>query len=219
MRLYIASTNPGKLRDFGHAAKVQRHNANAGGEKAEAIEVAPLPGLAGIPAPPEDEPTFEGNASAKAIYYSQYAPAELVLADDSGLEVVCLGNAPGVRSARYADDVGFPSAPASTADERNNAALLRAIDGVPEHCRQARYRCVLVVARDGEVVAVAEGSVEGSILTAPRGVGGFGYDPLFFVAEHTQTMAELDPVVRLDINHRGRAFRALIQRMSGSASP
>jgi XTP/dITP diphosphohydrolase len=211
--MYVASTNPGKLRDFGHAAKGDRLAGAAG--KARAIEIQPLPGLAGIAAPAEDEPTFEGNARAKAIHYSHYAPGELVLADDSGLEVACLDGAPGVRSARYADEAGFPSVPASTPDERNNAALLRALDGIPEACRQARYRCVLALARDGEVVAVAEGSVEGSLLTAPRGAGGFGYDPLFFVAQYGKTMGELDPEVRLAINHRGRAFRALMEAWQG----
>jgi XTP/dITP diphosphohydrolase len=135
----------------------------------------------------------------------------LVLADDSGLEVNCLDGAPGVRSARYADDQKFPSAPGSTPDERNNAALLRALDGVPEPCRQARYQCVLALARNGEIVATAEGAVEGHILTEPRGELGFGYDPLFFLAELEKTMAELDPATRLSLSHRGRALRALLQ--------
>src|ERR1035437_8158434 len=204
MRLYAATTNPGKLRDFARAAEGQQ----AGGE---AITIETLAGLADIPAPAEDQPTFEANARTKAIYYSQHAPDALVLADDSGLEVMCLDDAPGVRSARYAEDqaqaLGFPVAPASTLDERNNFALLRALDGVPEHCRRARYHCVLALARGGEVVGVAEGSVEGRILNAPRGAGGFGYDPLFLVLEYGQTMAELDPAVRLAVNHRGQIGR------------
>ena len=178
------------------------------------IEIEPLAGLAEIPAPPEDEPTFEGNARVKAIYYSRHAPGVLVLADDSGLEVMCLDDAPGVRSARFAEDqaqaLGFPLTPAATLDERNNFALLRALDGVPEHCRRARYRCVLALARDGEVVAVAEGSVEGRILNAPRGEGGFGYDPTLSGARYGRTMAELDPATRLGVNHRGRALRNLL---------
>ena len=96
MHLYIATTNPGKLRDFAHAAST---NAT----------LEPLPNLNTIPAPPEDAPTFEANARTKAIYYSQHAPNLLVLADDSGLEVTCLNNAPGVRSARYADDMPSPA--------------------------------------------------------------------------------------------------------------
>jgi XTP/dITP diphosphohydrolase len=203
MRLYVASTNPGKLRDFAHAAEGHL----LGGQP---IDIQPLPGLSFLPVPPEDEPTFEGNACAKAVFYSHHAPGELVLADDSGLEVDCLGGSPGVRSARYADDVAFPHASASTPDERNNAALLRALDGVPEHCRQARYRCVLALARGGEVLATAEGTVEGRMLTTPRGERGFGYDPLFLLQELERTMAEVDPATRLTLSHRGRALRAML---------
>jgi XTP/dITP diphosphohydrolase len=199
MRLYIATTNPGKLRDFAHAASTL-------------ATIEPLPNLAQIPAPPEDEPTFEANARVKAIYYSLQSPNHLVLADDSGLEVTCLKNAPGVRSARYADDVAFPHPPASTLDERNNAALLRALDGVPEPCRDARYRCALALARNGEVLHTAEGTLEGQILTAPRGAHGFGYDPIFLIPDLNQTMAELDPTTRLILSHRGRALRTLLAR-------
>ena len=209
MRLYVATTNPGKLRDFAHAAA---GHLLAG----ERIQIEPLPRLAEIPAPPEDEPTFEANARAKALYYSRHAVGLLIMADDSGLEVTCLENAPGVRSARYADDQKFPTAPGSTLDERNNAALLRALDGIPETCRQARYRCVLALARDGEIVATAEGAVEGRILTAPSGESGFGYDPIFFIPEHNQTMAELDPATRLSLSHRGRALRSLLEHFPGA---
>jgi XTP/dITP diphosphohydrolase len=213
MRFYAATSNPGKIRDFAHAA--EGHGGDLG-----AIEIEPLAGLAQIPAPPEDEPTFEGNARAKAVYYSRYAPGELVIADDSGLEVSCLDDAPGVRSARYAEDQAqaqnFPVMPASTLDERNNAALIRALDGIPEHCRRARYRCVLALARDGEVLATADGAVEGRILTAPRGPGGFGYDPLFLLQEYGQTMAEVDPTIRLTVSHRGRALRKLLEDLPGA---
>jgi XTP/dITP diphosphohydrolase len=213
MRLYVATTNPGKLRDFAHAAE---GHLLAGGTALQGdgrIAIEALPGLGDIPVPPEDEPTFEANAQAKAIYYSRVAPGLLVVADDSGLEVTCLDGAPGVRSARYADDQKFPSAPGSTLDERNNAALLRALDGVPEACRRARYHCVLAVARDGQILTTAEGVVDGGILIAPSGTLGFGYDPLFFVKELNQTMAELDPPTRLSVSHRGRALRGLLERL------
>ncbi|HEY0309147.1 MAG TPA: non-canonical purine NTP pyrophosphatase [Acidobacteriaceae bacterium] len=212
MILYAATSNAGKLRDFATAAAA--HN----------ITVLPLPGLQQIPAPPEDEPTFEGNARAKAVYYSQHAPGLRVLADDSGLEVDSLEGAPGVRSARYADDHHFSPAPASTPansqrfaaniDERNNACLLRALDAVPPACRNARYRCVLAVAWDGNVTHTAEGTVEGEILTAPRGTGGFGYDPLFFIPELQQTMAEISLETKHELSHRGRAFRALLAQLA-----
>jgi XTP/dITP diphosphohydrolase len=211
MRLYVATTNPGKLRDFAHAAEEHMPADGTGSDANGRIDIVPLPDLAEIPAPPEDELTFAGNAQAKALYYSQLAPGLMVLADDSGLEVTCLDNAPGVRSARYADDLKFPAAPAATVDERNNAALLREMDGVPENCRQARYHCVLALALNGEVLATADGTVEGTILNAPRGEGGFGYDPLFFLPELEQTMAELDPAARLSVSHRGRALRQLLE--------
>jgi XTP/dITP diphosphohydrolase len=211
MILYAATTSAGKLRDFATAAAA--HN----------ISVLPLPSLDRIPAPTEDEPTFEGNARLKAVYYSRLLPGALVLADDSGLEVTGLDGAPGVRSARYADDERFPSTPARTPasskslaagiDERNNACLLRALDGAPEPCRRARYRCVLALARDGEVLHTAEGSVEGVILTAPRGTGGFGYDPLFYIPTLDQTMAEITLEAKHELSHRGRAFRILLQQL------
>ena len=212
MILHAATSNPGKLNDFATAAA------------AHGITVLPLPGLDAIPAPPEDEPTFAGNARAKAIYYSQQAPGLLVMADDSGLEVDSLDGAPGVRSARYADDQHFPAAPASTTansqrfaaniDERNNACLLRALDAAPPACRKGRYRCVLAVACDGQVTHTAEGSVEGEILTAPRGTGGFGYDPLFFIPELQQTMAEISLETKHQLSHRGQAFRALLAQLA-----
>jgi XTP/dITP diphosphohydrolase len=202
MRLYAATTNPGKLRDFAHAAEGWPH-----------LEIAPLEGLAAIQAPVEDEPTFAGNARLKAVYYSQHAPGKLVIADDSGLEVDCLEGAPGVRSARYADDLGFDLHSGMPIDERNNAALLSQLIQKASmwDSRTARYRCVLALARDGEVLATAEGTVEGEILTMPRGTGGFGYDPLFWLPELGLTMAEVDMAARLEVSHRGRALRKLLE--------
>jgi XTP/dITP diphosphohydrolase len=206
MLLYAATTNPGKLRDFARAAA-----------SSPSIRIEPLSGLADIPAPPEDEPTFEANARLKAIYYSLRAPNLLVLADDSGLEVVALDGAPGVRSARFAADqqpaLSHPAA-SDTPDNRNNAALLHSLADVPESRRQARYRCALALARNGEVLHTADGTVEGLILTAPRGTGGFGYDPLFFLPALNRTMSELPPADRLALNHRGRAIEALLCRLA-----
>ena len=202
MLLYAATTNPGKLRDFARAA-----------ESTPSIRIEPLPNIAAIPAPPEDEPTFEANARAKAVYYSLRAPGLLVLADDSGLEVAALDGAPGVRSARYAADLAHPG-DAGTPDNRNNAALLAALANVPASRRQARYRCSLALARDGELLHTSEGTVDGLILTAPRGTGGFGYDPLFFVPALGRTMSELPPADRLALNHRGRAISALLSQLN-----
>ena len=196
-KLYIASTNPGKLRDFRLAAS--RHG----------IEILPLPGLSAIEAPPEDEPTFADNASEKAIYYSRFLSGEMVLADDSGLEVDFLHGAPGVRSARFAADSGFSEG--GSPDTNNNLFLLQQLGGVADNERGARYRCALAVAQDGVPVIVAEGAAEGRILTAPRGDGGFGYDPLFYVAALNRTMAEIDDQARWTHSHRGQAFRALLE--------
>jgi XTP/dITP diphosphohydrolase len=202
MLLYAATSNPGKLRDFAYAA--ERHHG---------FTIKPLPGLEQIAPPAEDEATFESNVRVKAIYYSRHAPGQFVIADDSGLEVACLNGAPGVRSARYAEDQRFPHPPAATLDERNNAALLRALDGVPDACRQASYRCSLALARDGEVLRTAEGRLDGSILSAPRGQAGFGYDPLFLLREYGLTMAEIEPALRIQVSHRGRALENLLRQL------
>ncbi|HWZ00089.1 MAG TPA: non-canonical purine NTP pyrophosphatase [Edaphobacter sp.] len=200
-QLLIATSNPGKLRDF--AATASQH-----------ITLTPLPGIEKIPAPSEDEPTFEGNARLKAIYYSRHAPGQIVIADDSGLEVDALHGAPGVRSARFADDHNFhPTEPLSaqplSTDQRNNLYLLHLLTGVPLTERSARYHCVLAAARDGKILAVGHGAVEGEILTTPRGIQGFGYDPLFYLPEQKKTMAELDIKTKLTFSHRGRAMQTL----------
>jgi XTP/dITP diphosphohydrolase len=200
MNLYIATTNPGKLRDFAAAAS-------------QRATIEPLTGIKEIPAPPEDEPTFEGNARAKAIYYSHHSRGKIVIADDSGLEVDALHGAPGVRSARYAEDHNFTGPDSATVDERNNLYLLQALAKLPNHQPQARYHCVLAAALDGNILAIGEGTVAGEILTTPRGSQGFGYDPLFYLPDRNQTMAELDPQTKLSFSHRGRAFVALLSTL------
>lgn len=200
-RLFVATSNPGKLRDFAVAAN------DLG------VEINPLPGLSEIPAPPENEPTFTGNARAKAEYYSRFAPGELVLADDSGLEVDALHGEPGVRSARYAADQIFETDEGLSTDQRNNLCLLEMLEKIPPVRRGARYRCVIVAARDGISLYSAEGSVEGNILEQPRGKGGFGYDPLFYLPELQKTMAEIDLAAKHVISHRGRALRNLLSAL------
>ena len=200
MNLFVATTNPGKLRDFAAVASPQ-------------TTLAPLPNLKDIPAPPEDEPTFEANARLKAIYYSHHAPGEIVLADDSGLEVDALNGAPGVRSARYAEDNQFTGPASATTDARNNLFLQQALSKLPVQQPTARYHCVLAAARDGKILCIAHGTVEGEILPTPRGASGFGYDPLFYLPDHKKTMAELDPQTKLRFSHRGRAFAALLKAL------
>jgi XTP/dITP diphosphohydrolase len=200
MQLYVATTNPGKLRDFAAAAE-------------GTAEVLPLPNVKSIPEPIEDAPTFAGNARLKALYYSQQAPGLLVLADDSGLAVDALHGAPGVRSARFADDHHFAPDPAANKDDRNNALLLHQLARQPESERTARFLCALALARDGQLLHTAEGQIEGLITTAPRGPHGFGYDPLFLLPDLDQTMAELDAQTKWRCSHRGRAFHHLLQQL------
>ena len=200
LRLYAATTSQGKLRDFRTAAE------------AHALDLEPLPGIETIPAPEEDGVTFAANAALKAVYYSRFVPGELVLADDSGLEVDALYGAPGVRSARFAADAGVVDSPDAkhTTDVWNNMELLLRLAGVPAAQRTARYRCVLVAARDGVALHTAEGAVEGLILESPRGTGGFGYDPLFYLPALGRTMAEVDLETKHSLSHRGHAIAALL---------
>jgi XTP/dITP diphosphohydrolase len=204
LRLFAATTSQGKLRDFRTAAD------------AHGIRIEPLAGLDAITPPEEDGTTFEDNAKLKAVYYSQFVPGELVLADDSGLEVDAINGAPGVRSARYAADAGLvdsPDAPMDNTDVWNNMLLLQRMAAVADADRTARYRCVLAAARDGQVVTTAHGTVEGVIIQAPRGTGGFGYDPLFYLPELDSTMAEITLEKKLTLSHRGRAIEALLDKL------
>lgn len=187
--VYLASTNPGKLREF-------RHAAGACG-----IKVEPLPGLEDLPVCVEDGNTFEENACKKALYYSQWTDG-MVFADDSGLSVDALGSDPGVFSARYAG----PEAD----DEANNQKLLRKLDGVTPSDRTAHYACVIALAQRGKVLTVVEGRAEGIIQNEPRGTGGFGYDPYFYYPPLNKTFAELSIEEKFEVSHRGKAFRKLL---------
>jgi XTP/dITP diphosphohydrolase len=198
MTLYAATTNPGKLAEF------------AGSASSAGIDVLALSNLATLPEPVEDATTFMGNAEIKALAYSRASPGLLVFADDSGLEVDALGGQPGVRSARFADDLGFETAAGGKKDERNNRCLLSLLSALPNPPRSARFVCALALARDGEVLLRAEGKVEGEVLDLPRGDGGFGYDPLFLLPELGLTMAELPREQKWQLSHRGNAFRNLL---------
>ncbi len=210
LRLFAATTSQGKLRDFRAAAA------------AFSTDLDPLPGLSAIQAPEETGATFAANATLKALYYSRFAPGLLVVADDSGLEVDALNGDPGVRSARFAADAGLTDSPDAATDNTdvwNNMVLLQRMATVPPGRRTARYRCVLVAARDGEVVNSADGTVEGTILEAPRGTGGFGYDPLFYLPNLDMTMAEIDLETKLSISHRGRALKILLANLHVDSRP
>jgi XTP/dITP diphosphohydrolase len=203
-RILIATSNPGKIRDFAGAASVH------------GIEVAPLPNFASLPPVVEDGATFEANARKKAESYSRHAAGELVIADDSGLEVDALGGAPGVHSARYAADEPH-AAEANTDDEANNAKLVREIRSVSPEKRTGRFVCWIAAAREGKTLAVFEGKAEGIIIEQARGSNGFGYDPLFYFPAIEKTFAELTPEEKAKYSHRGAAFRSLLDWYRGQA--
>ena len=196
MRLFLASSNRGKVRELAALAAAQ------------GVQLEPLPGYDRHPKFPENEPSFALNALEKALHYSQHADG-LVVADDSGLVVDALGGKPGVHSARYAG-------PKAT-DEDNNCKLLEELKGVPENKHGARYICVLALARDNQTLAVFSAACEGRILEAPRGSGGFGYDPLFFFPPLGRTMAELEVAEKNRYSHRGQAFVRLLAHLKQSA--
>ena len=197
MLVLIATSNAGKLRDF------------AGAAAAYGIEIAGLPNFSELPEVVEDGLTFEANARKKAEQYSLHAPAKLVLADDSGLEVDALEGAPGVHSARYASlGTGLDG---NASDSANNARLLRELAGKPPEERAAQFVCFLAAARDGRTLAVFSGAARGVLLEHPRGANGFGYDPLFLFPELGKTFAELTPQDKAEVSHRGAAFRAFLE--------
>jgi len=194
----IATSNRGKLRDF------------AGAASAHSVKVAGIPDFSSLPSVVEDGLTFEANARKKAEHYSRYAPGQIVIGDDSGLEVDALQGAPGVHSARYAaEDPG--AAESNTEDEANNARLLRELQGVPSPSRTARFVCVIAAACDGKTLTVCRGQAEGTILDSPRGTGGFGYDPLFFFPPIQKTFAQLAPEEKARYSHRGAALRSFLK--------
>ena len=212
-RIYIATTNPGKLREFREAARAQALELKPEIEHGLAIES--LPGMAELKIPVEDGDTFEANARIKAEHYSLTAPGELVLAEDSGLAVDGLGGAPGVYSARYAALLeGGPQSPAAnhqnSDDAANNAALIKQLESLPQNLRRGKYVCVIAVARDGKTVQTFTGEVAGELLTEPRGNGGFGYDPLFYFPALGKTFAELPLEQKRQYSHRGNAFREFL---------
>jgi len=194
MRLWCATGNQGKLREF-------RLAANDAG-----LEVEPVPGIASLPPAVEDGDTFEENAVRKALHYAPYV-AGLLFADDSGLEVDALGGRPGVLSARY-------SGPGAT-DESNNRLLLENLRG--RDGRAARFVCVIALVDGPRRIGTWRGAVEGRILEAPRGAGGFGYDPLFYYPPFGCTFGEATAEQKLRASHRGQAMRAMLEALGKGA--
>jgi XTP/dITP diphosphohydrolase len=199
MKLLVATRSPGKQREIRELlAGLPFHVV--------------LPADCGLERRPQEDDLEAGtsyaeNAVAKARHFAERSGLPTV-ADDSGIEVDALGGAPGVRSARWAGGTGG----AVTADARNNALLLERLANVPERERGARYRCVVAYLDTPTAVPeIVEATCEGWILTAPRGSGGFGYDPLFFSPDLQASFAEVPPAAKHRVSHRGRAFRALIE--------
>ena len=182
MIVYCATGNPGKLREFQLAAPD--------------FDVQKLP--VAVPAPDETGDTFEANAAEKAIAYGQHIDGYL-FADDSGLEVDALGGDPGVRSARFAGE--------HATDEQNNTLLLERLCGVQN--RTARFVCVIALVKDGRLVKTFRGAVEGRMLDAPRGSGGFGYDPLFYYEPFACTFGEAPIERKVTVSHRAIALEAM----------
>jgi len=185
LRLYCATTNQGKLREFRMALDAR-------------FEVESLPGLSELPVCEETGATFEENAIQKALYYSGHCDENLFV-DDSGLEVDALGGAPGVYSARFAG-------PGAT-DEANNRLLLDRMRGVQD--RTARFVCVVALGRNGRLIRTFRGEVEGRLLEAPRGANGFGYDPIFFYPSFGCTFGEAPLERKMEVSHRAMALGAM----------
>ena len=190
MRLYCATTNAGKLREFRLAV------ARFGGGR---LDVDPVAGLTGIPPCEETGATFEENAVQKAVYYSVHAPGPL-FADDSGLEVRALGGAPGVVSARFAGE--------GATDEANNRLLLQKLAGIED--RAAQFVCVIALAERGRPIRTFRGVVEGRIIDEARGPNGFGYDPLFFHEPFGGTFGEASAERKLLVSHRAKALERMV---------
>jgi XTP/dITP diphosphohydrolase len=189
IKLLLASSNPGKLREY----------QALGAGRAVALEL--LPRYDHLLRFEESAPTFAENAAGKALYYSRHADG-IVLADDSGLVVDSLDGAPGVQSARYAG--------AGASDAERVQKLLRELKSRGASDRRARFVCVIALAQRGCALAVVSDSVEGELLDAPRGSGGFGYDPIFYFPALRKTFAELTREEKNEHSHRGKAFRRLL---------
>jgi XTP/dITP diphosphohydrolase len=190
VKLAVATSNPGKLREYRELAAGQP------------IQLESVPGIESLPLFAEVEPTFAENSAGKALHYSRFT-SEPVIADDSGIVVPVLGGAPGVHSARYAG-------PNATDSDRVQK-LLAEMRGKTGDDRRARFVCVITLAQAGRAIAVFSDSVEGVLAESPRGTNGFGYDPIFYLPSLAKTTAELPTDQKNEYSHRGRAFRKLLK--------
>lgn len=192
--LLVATTNADKLRE------IRAVLAGA------AVDLRTLEAAPRVPEPEESGLTFAENARIKALYYGALT-SHLTVAEDSGLEIDALGGEPGVRSARLlGPEASYPA---------RFAEIQRRLAEVPEHARQARFVCALSVVQDGEVRFETTGTIEGLIAAEARGIGGFGYDPIFFYPPFGRTLAEVSAAEKLSVAHRGLAFSALADWLRG----
>jgi XTP/dITP diphosphohydrolase len=199
VRLFLASSNLGKLKEFRALA------ANADGVVPFDLQL--LPNFSELPAFEESAPTFSENAAGKALHYSRFSDLP-VMADDSGLVVDALGGAPGVLSARYAG-------PNATSAERIEK-LLAEIRARGSKDRHAHFVCVIALAVSRRVVTVFSDAAEGEIMETPCGAGGFGYDPVFFFAPVGKSFAEMSADEKNRYSHRAKAFRKLADFLASS---
>ena len=189
MRLVIATRNKGKLREIKDILKELDSKILSLADLEEKFRIV------------ENGLTFLENASKKALVVSKVYTDDYILGEDSGLEVVCLDGAPGVYSKRYAGK--------DATDVKNNNKLLKTLKGIPPKRRRAKYRCCLVLAKCGKVIEVFEGRLGGRISASPKGRGGFGYDPVFYLPAYKKTVAQLPLGQKNKISHRAKAFRKL----------
>jgi XTP/dITP diphosphohydrolase len=189
MKLLLASSNPGKLREYLELARGTN------------VEIELLPDFPSFPAFDESTSTFAENAAGKALHYSRFT-RETVVADDSGLVVPALGGAPGVHSARYAG----PGASEADCIQK----LLREMKDKEGERRRAKFVCVVALAAQGRALAVVSDMAQGAITKEPKGTSGFGYDPVFLVADLGRSYAELTSNEKNVYSHRGRAFRKML---------
>ena len=204
VKTYFASSNPGKLAEFRALADSDVARASS-----STFRVEMLPGFESLPPFEENAPTFGENALGKALYYSELSDG-IVFADDSGLVVPALDGAPGVQSARYAG-------PDATSADRINK-LLHELASKPRQERTAYFCCVIAVIRQGLPIAVISNRADGKILEGPRGSGGFGYDPIFYLPALDKTFAELTPQEKNLHSHRGKAFRRVLSFLNTPAT-
>jgi XTP/dITP diphosphohydrolase len=191
-KLFLASSNPGKLAEY-------RALANSSAFSFP-VELALLPDFDALPAFEENAPTFAENAAGKALHYSRHTDG-LVFADDSGLVVPALGGAPGVHSARYAGE--------QATNSQRIEKLLGEMRGKTGSERDAYFVCAIALAERGRAMAIVTDRVDGEILEAPRGTGGFGYDPVFYFPPLEKTFAEIPAEEKNQGSHRGKAFLRL----------